>query len=159
MSKYDDDVARSHDMLINIALRLCHNTYDAEDLVQDTIEKMLINGDKYDDTKSLMTWAVTIMKNTFVTNIRHIRRIEMRDLDEDTCRESHMRAGDHIGFHEVCSAVRRCLRRSCGIECVILYAKGYTYDEIAELRNIPVGTVKSRIANGRILIRQALGIS
>jgi len=48
------------------------------------------------------------------------------------------------------------LDASCCIECVLLYAKGYSYDEIAERIGIPVGTVKSRVSAGRKMLREAL---
>lgn len=54
------------------------------------------------------------------------------------------------------SIIRECVRKSCCIECVLLYAKGYDYAEIAVKTGIPVGTVKSRIAAGRKILRNAL---
>ena len=43
--------------------------------------------------------------------------------------------------------------RSKNIECVMLYAEGYSYSEIADMLNINIGTVKSRISNGRRFLR------
>ena len=54
------------------------------------------------------------------------------------------------------SIIRKCMRKSCCIECVLLYAKGFDYAEIASRAGIPVGTVKSRIAAGRKILRKAL---
>lgn len=44
------------------------------------------------------------------------------------------------------------------MECVILYAKGYNYGEISAMLGIPLGTVMSRISNGRKMLRDALGL-
>lgn len=54
------------------------------------------------------------------------------------------------------TTIRECARKSVAIECVILYAKGYNYDEISKMLRIPKGTVMSRISNGRKMLREAL---
>lgn len=52
-------------------------------------------------------------------------------------------------FKDTVATIRRCFRKSHRIDCVIYFVKGYSYDEISEFLNIPVGTVKSRISYGR----------
>ena len=66
-------------------------------------------------------------------------------------------AADHReSINRILSAIRRCARESIAIECVVLYAKGYTYKEISGILGIPIGTVMSRISNGRKMLRDVL---
>ena len=69
---------------------------------------------------------------------------------------SSMRADSIANYNDVLEAIHRSARVSIGVRCVILYAKGYSYEEIADIDGIKLGTVKSRIVAGRAVIREAL---
>ncbi len=69
---------------------------------------------------------------------------------------SSIRADSLTNYHDVLEAIHRSARVSIGVQCVMLYAEGYSYDEIAEMLGIKPGTVKSRVAAGRAAIRAAL---
>ena len=75
---------------------------------------------------------------------------------DDYSYTSPYRADQELEITHILSTVRECARKSVAIECVILYAKGYNYDEIAKMLGIPKGTVMSRISNGRKMLREAL---
>ena len=64
-------------------------------------------------------------------------------------------ADQRASIDRLLSIIRDCNRKSCCIECVLLYAKGYNYEEISDKIGIPVGTVKSRISAGRQMLRKA----
>lgn len=49
------------------ALLLCPNEFDAEDLASETIEKILRSRDRFDSRKDFRPWALTVMRNTFIT--------------------------------------------------------------------------------------------
>lgn len=66
------------------------------------------------------------------------------------------RADQRAAVRRLLSVIRRTARTSRSVESVLLYARGYSYDEIAAMEGIPVGTVKSRVATGRRLLRRAL---
>ncbi|NBJ08313.1 hypothetical protein D1647_19345 [Alistipes sp. Z76] len=65
-------------------------------------------------------------------------------------------ADQELALSHILSAVRDCARKSVAIECVVLYAKGYNYDEISRMLGIPKGTVMSRISNGRKMLKESL---
>ena len=77
-------------------------------------------------------------------------------MDDDYSYASPYMADHDLEISHILSTVRECARKSVSIECVILYAKGYNYDEIARMLCIPKGTVMSRISNGRKMLRDAL---
>ncbi len=77
-------------------------------------------------------------------------------MDDDYTYASPYLADQEMAISHILSIVRECARKSVAIECVILYAKGYNYDEISKMLGIPKGTVMSRISNGRKMLREAL---
>lgn len=138
------------------ALLFSHNEFDAEDLASETIEKILGSRDRFDSRKDFRPWALTIMRNTFITQYNRRKCVPFTGLDDDYSYASPYRADQELEISRILSIVRDCARKSVAIECVILYAKGYNYDEIAEMLGIPKGTVMSRISNGRKMLRDAL---
>lgn len=132
------------------------NEFDAEDLASETIEKILKSRDRFDSRKDFRPWALTVMKNTFVTQYNRRKCVPFTGMDEDYSYASPYLADQELEISRILSTVRECARRSVAIECVILYAKGYNYDEISKMLGIPKGTVMSRISNGRKMLREAL---
>ena len=140
------------------ARRYYKDKNDADDLASETIYKCLSQGKRFDSAKSFKPWALTIMENTYITHYNRRRCVLFTGLDDyDTFRESD-RADQRAAIDRIMSVVDECSRKSCCIECVMLYADGYTHAEIAERLGIPVGTVKSRISAGRKMLRDELEI-
>lgn len=136
----------------------CHNIYDADDLAGDTIEKILRNRDKYDSRKDFRPWALTVMRNTYITQYNRRKCVPFVNMEDDYTYASPYRAHQELEMSRILSKVRECARKSVAIESVILYAKGYNYNEIAQILGIPIGTVMSRISNGRKMLRDTLDI-
>ena len=61
-----------------------------------------------------------------------------------------------ILFDDLVSTIQRCAKKSRCIDSVMYYAEGYSYEEISEILNIPVGTVRSRISSGRKFLLQEI---
>ncbi len=134
----------------------CQNACDAEDLASETIEKILKSRDRFDSRKDFRPWALIVMRNTFITNYNRRKCVPFTGMDDDYPAISPFMADQEIIITHILSSIRKCARKSIAIECVILYAKGYNYDEISQQLGIPKGTVMSRISNGRKLLREAL---
>ncbi len=130
--------------------------YDADDLASETIYKCLNQSRSFDIDRSFKPWALTIMENTYITQYNRRRCVMFTGIDECGGCKGYNYADQEASINSILSVIRECWRKSCCIECVILYAKGYCYDEIAELVSIPVGTVKSRVSAGRKMLREAL---
>lgn len=138
------------------AARYCSNLLDAEDLVGDTIERLLMSRERFNTLRDFKPWAMAIMCNLFITQYNRKLCVPFVGLDSAYACASE-RSADHCeAVHHILSALRKCARQSIAIECVILYAKGYTYKEIAAMLNLPIGTVMSRISNGRKMLQRAL---
>lgn len=143
-----------------MAKKFCCNQQDAEDLAGETVYKMLSNRQKFDFSKPIEPWCLAVMQNTYITQYNRKALIRFVDYVDAGVLQQHSSccASSLILAHEILSVIRRCSRRSCCIESVVYSAKGYSYDEISEILQIPVGTVRSRIALARTMLSRELGL-
>lgn len=153
-----DDVVHLHvDWIARLAFKFCRVKEDAEDLAQDTLFRIYANKDKFNGDRDFKPWAYTIMANIAKTRQARKELIGMIALCSVSEPASVVRA-DHLAlYYDIIAAVKRVAKATKGIRCVMLFAAGYSYEEIARLVGVSVGTVKSRIAAGRAAIRKALG--
>lgn len=136
-----------------------------EDIVQQTFINMCANRDKFDG-KNVFHWACTILLNAWRdeivknTNLRHggqFKAVSMDDLDPD---HVPFAPGDPETLMH-CTQVMRVLCRDVPVKLRIALSHnvmGYTNEEIAEMEDIPVATVKTRIHRGREHMRMAFEI-
>jgi RNA polymerase sigma-70 factor, ECF subfamily len=153
--------------LFAIAMRLTRNRADAEDLVQDTYVKAFRHSGQFKRGTNLRAWLYTILHNTW----RNRRRDASRDaVDIDSEQAEQLAAGGSGG--EQIETPERILMRStldadlqaaldslpeAFREAVWLRdVEEFTYAEIAEMLNVPIGTVMSRISRGRRLLYEKL---
>lgn len=132
------------------------NIDDADDLTSETIYKLLKASNLYDSKKGFRPWALSVMHNTYITAYNRRKCVPFTELDESMPYFSRYESDHRATVNRILSVVRTCARKSCCIECVLLYAKGFSYDEIAVNLEIPVGTVRSRISAGRKMLHEAL---
>lgn len=137
------------------ARRFDSAVYEHDDLVEDTIAKILSNADRYNGMQ-FRSWALSIMSNTYITEYNRRRCVSFERYPEWDLSVSELRSDVRANLRNIISAIVRCRRKSDSVGCVVMYAKGYSYEEIAGILNIPVGTVRSRISYGRAMIRKAL---
>lgn len=136
--------------MFNFALQLTANREDAEDLLQDTTLKVLDNQEKYTDNTNFKGWVLTVMRNIFINNYhKTVRSYSIIDQGADLY---NLDTINHSGFDspegtsdikEINKAIENLNDEMRGP--FSMFVSGYKYTEIAEILNIPIGTVKSRI--------------
>jgi RNA polymerase sigma factor (sigma-70 family) len=148
--KFQSNLMKLQDNMLNFAYMLTSNRDDAYDLLQDTTLKALDNEDKYIDNTNFKGWVFTIMRNIFINNYRKTARAAT--LIDTTDNLYHLNISqdsglsspeDSYGVQEITAAIN-----SCPDEYRIPFSMqlaGYKYNEIAEKMGLPLGTVKSRI--------------
>jgi len=158
--------------LYSAALRMTRNPADAEDLVQETFLKAYRSFDRFEDGTNLKAWLYKILTNTFINSYRAAkRRPEKADVEdvEDLYlyrRLGELRAGDagrsaeeevleRITDDEVKAAIES-LPEAFRIAVLLADVEGFSYKEIAEITDVPIGTVMSRIHRGRRALQKAL---
>lgn len=153
------------DTLYNVALRLTGTASDAEDLVQDTVAKAFRSWEQYEPGTNCRAWLVTIMRNTFINQFRRESRRPtpvQYDSVEDINVFEEIRERDPEGsfFHQIVDKeVKRAIQElpeEFRIPLVLSDVEGMSYAEIADILELPVGTVKSRLFRGRRRLQQRL---
>lgn len=159
--------------LYGTAVRLCDNRTDAEDLVAEAVAKAWEALPSLEDRDAFRGWVFRILSNTFVSHCRSARaaaRHEPLDTVEDDSFSLFERLHQPIllwwGNPEQ-DFLNRLLREDLeeaidGLPdvfrpvVVMVDVQGLAYREVAEMLDIPLGTVRSRLARGRSLLQSAL---
>src|SRR6202165_1739128 len=166
-----ETLALAHlDPLYSAALRLTKNERDAEDLVQDTFLRAYRFFDKFERGTNIKAWLFKILTNTFINRYR--RSVKERSIVEGSEREAvHERfisreASDYAAnpeqffFDRLLSddVLRAVDSLPIDFRMVVILAdlQDFSYKEIAEILDVPVGTVMSRLYRGRRLLQKAL---
>ena len=158
--------------LYTAALRMTRNPADAEDLVQETYLKAYRAFESFQEGTNLKAWLYRILTNTFINTYRaKKRRPEETDVDELESLYLYRRLGGMEGAVAGRSAEEQVLDRFTEAEvkdaiealpeqfrmAVLLGdVEGFSYKEIAEILDIPIGTVMSRLHRGRRALQKRL---
>jgi len=136
---------------------MTRNAHDAEDLVQETYLRAYRSFDRYTPGTNIRAWLYTILHRVRTDAVRRLaRRPEAVELLEDTLAAPP--AQDDLGSEreDVAPALAR-LPESFRVAVLLRDIDEFSYEEIAQILEVPIGTVMSRIHRGRALLRQALG--
>jgi len=153
------------DTLYRVALRLAGNPADAEDLVQETMLRAYRSWEQYTPDTNARGWLVTILRNLFINEYRRrSRHPETVDLDTIEPFAVFPEVGDgdpqaaffdRIVDDEVLWAVDE-LPEVFREAVTLSDVEGMSYEEIATVLHVPVGTVKSRLFRGRRMLQSRL---
>lgn len=155
--------------LYNFAFHLTYNDADADDLVQETFLKAFKYIDHYQAGTNAKAWLFKILKNGFINQYRKKSKapnvvdyediIAFQDVDEDSDQKNgndlRVEIFDSLIGDEVSFALNSL---PVDFKTVILLCdiEGFTYEEIAKIIDIPVGTVRSRLHRARNLLKEKL---
>ena len=153
------------DVLYRVALRLTGNPADADDLVQETMLKAYRAWHQYQQGTNAKGWLLTILRHAFINEYRRrTRHPETVDVDaiepfavfEDLQEEDPQgRFFDQIVDDEVLRAIDE-LPEQFREAIVLSDVEGMSYEEVARILSVPIGTVKSRLFRARRLLQAKL---
>lgn len=156
--------------LFSTAMRLTSNRADAEDLVQETYLRAFRSYHTYTEGTNLRAWLFRILTNTHINRYRSKqRRPEETELDDVEEFVLYRKLRDRNAFGqsaedellsvfseaEVVSAVEA-LPENYRVAVLLADVEGFAYKEIAEILEIPIGTVMSRLHRGRKRLQHEL---
>lgn len=160
------------DQLYAAALRMTRNPADAEDLLQETFIRAYRGFPSFTDGTNLRAWLYRILTNTFINSYRaKQRRPEQTDLDDVEDLYLYRRLGgleaatlgrsaedelmDMFTDSDVKDAIEA-LPEQFRMAVLLADVEGFSYKEIAEIMDIPIGTVMSRLHRGRKALQRSL---
>ncbi|MDH3745285.1 MAG: sigma-70 family RNA polymerase sigma factor [Acidobacteriota bacterium] len=157
------------DSLYNTALRMARNAEDAEDLVQEAYLKAYKYYDKFEPGTNFKAWLFKILKNTFINSYRKKQRTppqsdfaEIEDAFENqvhdaaqTVKGPEQELLEGVLDEDVQRAIDE-LPDDYRMAIVLADLEGFSYKEIAQILEVPLGTVMSRLYRGRKLLEAAM---
>lgn len=167
---FEADALPYLDQLYGTALRMTRNSSDAEDLVQETYAKAFAAFGSYEQGTNLRAWLFRILRNTFINSYRKAQRTPYSDsaeeltdrqlLDIETrgaggVRSAETEALERLGDDDINEALAS-LPEDFRTAVYLADVEGFSYKEIAEIMDTPVGTVMSRVHRGRKSLRGLL---
>lgn len=154
--------------MYNFAYRLTFDEDDAKDLVQDTYLKAFRFAESFQEGTNAKAWLFRILKNSFINDFRkkskQPAKVDYQEVEDyynsDQVDEKHTTdlridsMKDMIG-DEVTSALNS-LAVDFRTVIILCDLEGFTYEEMAKILDIPVGTVRSRLHRARNLLKEKL---
>jgi RNA polymerase sigma factor (sigma-70 family) len=163
---YDLLVKRYRDPLMNFIFRFLGNRIEAEDILQETFLRLYKNKHYYKEIAKFSTWIYTIAGNLAKTELRKRKRRNIFSIHNFMSTEKDYELPDKgitpdkyansaITDTEIQKAIGKL---SPKFKQVILLrdVQGFSYEEIAQIVNIPLGTVKSRVNRARLKLQYDL---
>ena len=149
--------------LFGTALRLTRDREEASDLAQEAVIRAYEAFDRFDD-RNFKAWMLRILTNLYINKYRQRKRTGLREsLDDEYAAEPVAPEGttpDRMLFDNLVGAeVEEALGRvppDFRTAVLLSDVEGLTYEEIAEATQVPIGTVRSRLARGRAILRREL---
>ena len=151
------------------ALRMTRNQADAEDLVQETFLRGYRSFHTFDEGTNLRAWLFRILTNSFINTYRAKQRrpqeTDVEDIEDlylykrigaiEASRSAEDQLMDVFTDDEVKEALEA-LPENFRIPVLLADVEGFSYKEIAEMMDVPVGTVMSRLHRGRKAMQKRL---
>jgi len=149
--------------VFGLVRRVLRNVAQSEEVTQEVLVELWRTASRYHpDRGSAMTWVLTLAHRRAVDRVRSVQG--RADLEQRAGAQSADRAFDEVTETVAANLereqVRRCLSSLTDVQresITLAYYGGRTYREVADLLRIPLGTVKTRLRDGLIRLRDCLG--
>lgn len=152
--------------IYNSAYRMTGNKADAEDLVQDVFLSAYKSFHQFEGGTNCRAWLFRILKNTFINKIKKAGRESkgVQELSSSVVHEFNYSTTQRLnnltiafeGRDETIQKALNKLPEEFRMAIVLCDVEGFSYQEISEIMECPVGTVRSRISRGRQLLAEDL---
>ncbi|MBO8126093.1 MAG: sigma-70 family RNA polymerase sigma factor [Firmicutes bacterium] len=155
--------------LFNIAYRLAGNREEAEDLVQEALVRAFRSFRSFEPGTSFKSWLYRIVSNLYVDTLRKRSKYREESLDEPIIYENGefkksipdysadpSQLVEETGFVGEVQKALDCLPAEYRLAVILCDVQGFSYEEIAEIMDCSIGTVRSRIHRGRKALRKYL---
>src|SRR5881392_4288588 len=149
-------VDRQYAPLYRFALSLSKSEADAADLTQQTFFLWASKGGQLRDRSKAKSWLFTTLYREFLSRRRHEVRFPKVELDD--LREEEMSISSNVNAFDSATVLQalREVDEPFGAPLTLFYLEQFSYREIADLLDVPIGTVMSRLSRGKAQLRRRL---
>jgi RNA polymerase sigma-70 factor (ECF subfamily) len=152
--------------LYNVAYKYAGNHYDAEDLVQETLYTAYHKFHQLRDRRKFKSWLFTILRNHFLKGQRkkepvHADTFEngidyLSQLESDSSKLDTAAVYERKADAETIQSILDKLPEKYKAVLILYFMEDLTYQEVAEMLAVPIGTVMSRLSRGKQIMKKAL---
>ncbi|MEY3167233.1 MAG: hypothetical protein RLZZ343_1036 [Actinomycetota bacterium] len=153
----------NYSMMRAVCWRILSNESDADDATQNAMMAIVKNFSSFDERSAFSTWAYRIATNAALDELRRRRRRPLTLLGHDNGEAmdiADQRSEDqfsHIDAHDELSSALALIPEEYRVALVLRDVADLDYEEISHILDVPIGTVRSRIARGRGRLAEILG--
>jgi RNA polymerase sigma-70 factor (ECF subfamily) len=158
MSEFEELVDAHYQALFRFGMSLARDANTASDLVQETFCIWAAKGDQLKDRSKAKTWLFTTLHREFLSLRRRASRFSDEPIEEDSAEASTdspaeaERQMDGQRAMELLGALDETYRTPLAL----FYLQQHSYKEIAEILDVPIGTVMSRLSRGKEMLRRRM---
>jgi RNA polymerase sigma-70 factor, ECF subfamily len=157
VTEFGGRVAAEIPRLRRYARALTRNGTSADDLVQDSIEHGLAKRHLWRPETNLRAWLFTIMHNQYVNQVRRSVRegVVVSTSDGEPLLSNEAPQGKRLELRDLDRALAQLPDEQRAV-ILLVGLEGMSYQAVAEVVGIPIGTVRSRLSRGRLMLRQLM---
>lgn len=155
MTKFINELEYCIPALRRYAFTLLHQKEEADDLVQDCLERAIRKQDLWKKDTSLRAWLFTMQHNLFINQLkRNSRKLQLVSSDEElvNCQDNDqpnvLMRDIHYCMQQLSEDQREVL--------LLVTVEGFSYKEVAKIVGIPLGTVMSRLSRAREMLQKLI---
>ena len=166
---FDKEFMPHIDSMYNFAFRLTNDEDDANDLVQDTYLKAFRFINSFSQGTNAKAWLFRILKNSFINDFRkkskEPAKVDYQDVETTSNSEEDAETNQTVDLRvesvqdligdEIANALNA-LPVDFRTVIILCDVEGFTYEEMAKILDIPIGTVRSRLHRARMLLKEKL---
>ncbi|MFQ5499040.1 MAG: sigma-70 family RNA polymerase sigma factor [Candidatus Zixiibacteriota bacterium] len=158
MVAFNGLVDRYKDRLMNVIGRMLSSREEAEDIVQETFVRVYQHRQSFNFQHCFSTWIYTIGLNLARNELRKRKKFKFYDIDEMQGNEKEfaveMKLNGRLG--QILDSAISSLPEKYRTALILRDVQELAYDEVAQILDVPLGTVKSRVNRARMMLRDKL---
>jgi RNA polymerase sigma-70 factor, ECF subfamily len=155
-AEFEQLVDQQYAALYRFALSLARSEADAADLTQQTFFLWASKGEQLRDSSKAKSWLFTTLYREFLNRRRHevrFPKVELHDAPEEAVSiMPNVNAFDGVSIMKALNEVEEPFRAAL----TLFYLQQFSYQEIADILGVPIGTVMSRLSRGKAQLREQL---